>query len=1390
MSGSEIDIVARLQLRAEQFSSETGQRFAELKTRAASSAQEIRREFGGAFAEVQKLAGTALQLPRNAAGSLDLSAEITQLRQAEAASNNHAQALRELSIAQTNAANAAQVDAQALRIEADAAAVGALAAERDAAAIRDRIVALEAVQTELNRTTSATRVNTGALEQAGVSAGQRRQALQQLGFQFNDVATQAASGTSAMVIFAQQSGQFIQAVQMMTGEARGFLGWLGSWQGALATALVIGLTPFIAKLFDGSTALEKESEKLRENAEKTAIAGQAKEAFARTAAGAIAQVDELTKAIERQNDALLTNAERLNIQAKNALENVSRNENDKALELKAARADLARLQAAPGFDDDGKWQRQFNAARARVQQLEAELANLSEKTRAAEAAVAKSRADLADDAAKRAGDKIEQIKRTYEGPDGLIEQAKRRAAAEGKVDAALTRQLTTLRAKMRAEIEAEEARRRAAQQATRDEAKRGNYERFSMPVDGRITSGMGGRSRPGGFGSANHRGIDIAVPIGTAVRAPALATVEVVGYDPGLGKYVVLNHGGGTKTRYGHLGTVSVSKGDRVEAGAAFARSGNTGRSTGPHLHYEVTEGGRTVDPRRGRFRTDAGAVADAAVRAQERGEKALARQEDAAERVAEQIARINAQWDDQPRLIDRAAADTRALEAIIKDNEGKADAVSRKIVADARAALQAVSEGLDRPMRDFLRSQAEVEAIQSLILEGRDVEARALQDALRIQQQMGPLSREQLDQVLRKAEAEERVSRALEAQRRTFSIYSGAASDFQRTFDRFLDEVEDRPGKAVANLGKGFVDSFRRLRNDLLSDQLFGGLEQDLQDYLRGRRADPANDELGRRTKTAGGHLEAFGDVVARVTARIDGAGVTGIGAKDPFAGMEPSIEGLGAWLLNQPMKLDVGGILESSPLFQGGDVKANTLALGNAADAFNFMGGRMVDRFESMFGKLPGDLGNTLRTNLGGILQGASNGMFGGSVFASITGGKQSALGSAIGGVLGKEAGKELAKGAFSFLGNAGGPLGSIAGGILGSVVGGLFSKTKKGSATLSIDNGAFGVGGVSGNSGSYRAAASGLAGNVGDALNQIAGALGGSVGGSVNVSIGKRKDDFVVDPSGRGRTKGAGTLKFASEEQAVRAAIADALSDGAIQGISDASRRILSSGQKLELAIEKASMIEAIPKQLMAMLDPVGAAIDELNTKWAKTLAALDEGGATAEQRADAEKLYRLQLEETKAATREASAELKDFLQSLGMGASSPLSLRDQESAAKTALQPFLDKIAGGERVDQAKYREAAQTYLDIERQLYGSTDRYFAAFEQIQAATAKAIETIDKAVPIRDAKPDPFAQATADNTAIANELLAQISESLRAIQNGAGGGGGADFGGFITEQRLFA
>jgi murein DD-endopeptidase MepM/ murein hydrolase activator NlpD len=94
-----------------------------------------------------------------------------------------------------------------------------------------------------------------------------------------------------------------------------------------------------------------------------------------------------------------------------------------------------------------------------------------------------------------------------------------------------------------------------------------------------------------------HDGIDIAAPEGAPVTAAAAGTVVYAGEQPGYGAVVILKHEGGLATVYAHNSRVLVREGVRVEAGEAIARVGQTGRTTGPHLHFEVREGTRPRNP-------------------------------------------------------------------------------------------------------------------------------------------------------------------------------------------------------------------------------------------------------------------------------------------------------------------------------------------------------------------------------------------------------------------------------------------------------------------------------------------------------------------------------------------------------------------------------------------------------------------------------------------------------------------------------------------------------------------------------------------------------------------------------------------------------------------------
>ena len=117
------------------------------------------------------------------------------------------------------------------------------------------------------------------------------------------------------------------------------------------------------------------------------------------------------------------------------------------------------------------------------------------------------------------------------------------------------------------------------------------------PARGWVTSDFGVRRAPFDGQRRMHEGLDIATRTGTPVMATAAGIVREVGTEPGYGKLVVIDHGYGFSTAYGHNSRVMVKVGQRVKRGDLIATAGNTGRSSGPHVHYEVRVNGVPVNP-------------------------------------------------------------------------------------------------------------------------------------------------------------------------------------------------------------------------------------------------------------------------------------------------------------------------------------------------------------------------------------------------------------------------------------------------------------------------------------------------------------------------------------------------------------------------------------------------------------------------------------------------------------------------------------------------------------------------------------------------------------------------------------------------------------------------
>ena len=139
----------------------------------------------------------------------------------------------------------------------------------------------------------------------------------------------------------------------------------------------------------------------------------------------------------------------------------------------------------------------------------------------------------------------------------------------------------------------------AAQQAAQGKPSNAALGGYIWPVSSRrITSTFGGRASPGGIGSTNHKGIDIGgVGYTTEIHAAKAGTVIVSQYSSSYGNYVVVSHGSGNTTLYAHMSSRKVSVGQYVNQGDVLGITGSTGNSTGPHLHFEITENGTRINP-------------------------------------------------------------------------------------------------------------------------------------------------------------------------------------------------------------------------------------------------------------------------------------------------------------------------------------------------------------------------------------------------------------------------------------------------------------------------------------------------------------------------------------------------------------------------------------------------------------------------------------------------------------------------------------------------------------------------------------------------------------------------------------------------------------------------
>ncbi len=272
---------------------------------------------------------------------------------------------------------------------------------------------------------------------------------------------------------------------------------------------------------------------------------------------------------------------------------------------------------------------------------------------------------------------------------------------------------------------------------------------------------------------------------------------------------------------------------------------------------------------------------------------------------------------------------------------------------------------------------------------------------------------------------------------------------------------------------------------------------------------------------------------------------------------------------------------------------------------EAFKGIGKSLTDALK----KAGLDIGKISKT-LGAASAGAQIGAGVNSIFNSL-GVKSSKAGAQAGGAIG----------AAAF-----GPVGAIAGSILGGVLGGMLKKTKTGSATISQIAGQGMQTALSGNSKALKDVANSMATGLLKGLGDMAEQLGGTLGGAVKLSIGQRNKNFVVDPTGAGRTKGSGVINFGQDQAAAVAYVTQlAIQQGIVTGISAGAQTLIRAGDDLSAQVQKALKFDQVFKDLMKETDPLNASLAELSTEMEKLKAIFKEAGASAEEYAKLEELF---------------------------------------------------------------------------------------------------------------------------------------------------------------------
>lgn len=1325
------DIFARLTLNGSQFSSESARVFGQMEAQARDAAGRAKTAFETSFQNIQQIAQRALAMPRNAGGSLDLN--VGAAREAAMAADAQAAALRQVAAAAEATALKTQDASEQTRIYLQAARAAALEAENMARQLTLEANALDVLQAELNQTASATDLVIernrilNATQDQGVKASRgHAMAMTQAGQQVQDFFIQVGGGQNVLMAATQQLSQLVFVMQTAGGESGKFAKFLS---GGWMTAIVGGLTLvglFGAKFLDLRSAMQKATDELKKQAREAGVAREAQAKWKETTEGLI----EASRTLEEQTKHL--------------------NESSSEAARRALDEAEALVQKTRQKRDD---------ARATLEQLQAEIQLNMERKRVAGNDPRLGLQDAIDTNERRLAEvqkKIDEIDAAITRAEGgaterSIALIRQQVAEQTDAAARATAKYTT-------EVERlTEAYRRSKRSAADDAAYRTGMLTAQQTRDREIEAARRAEQRENRDRSRAEREAERSVQL----SAPVSARIS-----SGYGERTrprLTNGGLGSREHYAVDYAVPVGTPVRAGAEGVVVYTGQLG-GFGNVVVVDYGKGTMAQFSHLSEILTSRGDVV----------------------RAGDTIARSGATGNvTGPHLDYRVKTGVTGIDNGRMMGGSYVDPTKTRVnigtAGDAQADQERRLEEERKAREDILRASEQQLSVDAETVRFLGLRVRGLEEQAGVESDIAQMRREFASEMGKLSDADRdaqtKVSDELRAQ---VTLFGEQADAYALLIRAAGDQTQ------LTQEQKDALDA----ANQAMLDQL----------------------EIARaNAKTAGERL-AIEEEIARVNARLSTA--RGQGDDDARDRKRATDELQREWEQAERERQSI----QEDNIRTLADFYRDSFYSGGSNIAERFKE-EMLDVITEIAARWTLALLSGQKTSMSSILSqmGGTSGVGGGSgsllsalgLFGGSGGGIAGGSGAAMSGGMGAGMG-------LSGLGGAGGAASGIMGAVssampyvaaaymgyqlITSIFGNPFAKPKWGSAGISMQDGQV-VGTKGWGKGSDQiSGATGAGSSLADGVNRLAEQLGASIKSLPGITIGNWDGKARVALTST--TKPLHSKNFNSsvlkdfgeggEAEALAYAIKYAFSNAVLDGISQASQTIIRKAKDgdLDAAIEKALMIEDIPKRLAARLDPVGYEIDQFNKQWEKAIAALKEGGASTEQMADAQKLYKLELEETKANAREASATLKEFLAGLSFGTNSPYSLKDQEAMARAALQPFLDKIAAGDSIDQGKFADAAQAFLDLERQLYGSTGQYFDSLEMIQAATGKAISKIDNAVPIRTAS-DPFAEQTAANTAAlaeqtdqTNQLLASLPERIAA----AIAAHGIDPS-FLSDPRLF-